>query len=71
MWYVIPTPPFVVNGEERGSWTNQEYALRDLPPHRLQGFRAARAYLAFPESGGVSLRRNYLEMMLAIAEQLE
>ena len=37
--YVIPTPPFVLDGVERGSWQNREYALRDPPPHELEGFQ--------------------------------
>jgi uncharacterized protein (DUF1810 family) len=70
MWYVIPTPPFVVGGVERGSGQNREYALRDPPPRELEGFQAARAYLDFPEEDGVSLRRNLCDIFVAIAEQL-
>ncbi len=58
MWYVFPTPPYVQDGVERGTRKNREYALRDPPPHELEGFLAARAYLDFPEEDGVSLRRN-------------
>ena len=28
MWFLIPTPPYVVDGKERGSIRNQRYALR-------------------------------------------
>jgi len=61
MWYVIPTPPYFVNGVEMGSFTNKLYALR--------GECEAHAYLTF-ERDGVSLRRNYLEMMQAVRDQL-
>ena len=71
MWYVIPTPPFVLGGVERGSGQNREYALRDPPPRELEGFQAARAYLDFPEEDKVSLRRNLRDIFVAIAQQLE
>ena len=71
MWYVIPTPPFVMDGIERGSQMNREYALRDPPPRALEGFQAARAYLDFPEEDGVNLRRNLCDIFVAIALQLE
>jgi uncharacterized protein (DUF1810 family) len=71
MWYVIPTPPFVMGGIERGSRMNREYALRDPPPRELEGFQAARAYLDFPEEKGVSLRQNLCDIFVAIAQQLE
>ena len=51
----------VVNGEERGSYMNQQYCLRDHPPNNLRGDDAARAYLTFKEDG-VDLRRNLIEM---------
>ena len=50
---------------------NRSYALRDLPPNTHVGFDAARAFLTFPTTDGVNLRNNYLEMMTAIADQLE
>ena len=50
---------------------NRRYALRDPPPNQLSGDRAAQAYLLFPETDGVSLRKNYITMMHAVAEQLE
>ena len=71
MWFVIPTPPFVVGGEERGSMTNREYALRDHPPNNLEGFQAARAYLDFPEEEGVHLRSNLVLILSAIITQLD
>jgi uncharacterized protein (DUF1810 family) len=69
-WYIFVTHPYVVNGEERGSDTNQDYALRDLHPNRLRGDDAARAYLRFA-ADGVNLRANYVLIMTAVAEQLE
>eukprot|EP00931_Biecheleriopsis_adriatica_P111085 TRINITY_DN85427_c0_g1_i1.p1 TRINITY_DN85427_c0_g1~~TRINITY_DN85427_c0_g1_i1.p1 ORF type:complete len:201 (-),score=33.17 TRINITY_DN85427_c0_g1_i1:8-610(-) len=69
-WYIFPTAPWVVDGVERGSMTNKSYALRDHRPNQLRGDDAARAYLR-TEAEGVCLRRNYIEMMTAVAEQLE
>eukprot|EP00927_Polykrikos_kofoidii_P065829 TRINITY_DN61547_c0_g1_i1.p1 TRINITY_DN61547_c0_g1~~TRINITY_DN61547_c0_g1_i1.p1 ORF type:complete len:163 (+),score=20.24 TRINITY_DN61547_c0_g1_i1:58-546(+) len=62
MWYIVPTPPFIVNGVEVGSKTNQHYALRSDDQ--------ARGFLAF-EADGVNLRNNYLEIMNEIASQLQ
>lgn len=70
-WYIFPTAPYVVNGVERGSWTNRKYALRDPPPNQHRGVDAAKAYLTFPEHDGVSLRRNYIEMMQACIGQFK
>mmetsp|Transcript_65690 Transcript_65690/g.108999 ORF Transcript_65690/g.108999 Transcript_65690/m.108999 type:complete len:406 (-) Transcript_65690:86-1303(-) len=61
MWFIIPTPPYVVNGVERGSSQNRKYALRSDDE--------ARAYLAY-EADGINLRSNYLEIMCAVREQL-
>ena len=66
---MFPVAPWVVDGQERGSAQNREYALRDTDDP-LRGDAAARAFLRF-ESGGQNLRANYLEMMTAVAEQLE
>lgn len=66
MWYVIPTAPWVVKGVERGSYTNRRYALRDLPPNEKKGDDAARAYLSCKY-----LRKNYIKIVNAIADQLE
>lgn len=60
MWYVIPTAPWIVNGEERGSFTNRRYALRDVDNPK-SGVKAATAYLKRPiGKRGVHLRGNYL-----------
>lgn len=61
MWFVIPTPPYVVNGVEKGSCNNRKFALRSA--------EEARAYLEF-EADGVNLRSNYLEIMSAVRDQL-
>ena len=73
-WYVFPTPPYVDGrGREAGSGHNREYALRDPPPHELQGVLAAQAFLQFPPSGpdGVDLRANYLAMLRTVQRQLD
>ena len=59
-WFVLPVAPWIVDGVERGSPTNQYYALRTD--------EQAVAYLQF--DAGV-LRRNYLAMLAAIEAQLE
>lgn len=61
MWYVIPTPPYVVDGVERGSERNRRYALRSMAE--------VRAYLSYV-ADGVDLRRNYLGMMDAVRNRL-
>ena len=61
-WYLLPTPPFIKDGEEVGSPTNRTYALRTDAE--------AKAYLAFKHPT-VSLRTNYLEMMQLVASKLE
>jgi uncharacterized protein (DUF1810 family) len=63
MWYVIPTPPHIVNRVERGSSINRRYALRSDDE--------VRAYLRYvdPETG-IDLRSNYLEIMMAVRDQL-
>ncbi len=70
-WYIFPTGPWVVNGVERGSYTNQLYALRDHPPNQHRGEDAARAFLTFPTVQGVCLRENYIRMMTEVGNQLE
>eukprot|EP00928_Gymnodinium_smaydae_P082266 TRINITY_DN65648_c0_g1_i1.p1 TRINITY_DN65648_c0_g1~~TRINITY_DN65648_c0_g1_i1.p1 ORF type:complete len:196 (+),score=47.87 TRINITY_DN65648_c0_g1_i1:84-590(+) len=62
MWFVVPTPPFLVDGEERGSPANRRYAIRSD--------EEGAAFLAF-RSDGVDLRQNYLQIMNAIRQQLE
>ena len=60
-WYCIPTPPYVMNGVERGSPINQKFAIRSHDE--------ARSYLQF-SFDGVDLRANYVELMSAVREQL-
>eukprot|EP00927_Polykrikos_kofoidii_P001514 TRINITY_DN10570_c0_g1_i1.p1 TRINITY_DN10570_c0_g1~~TRINITY_DN10570_c0_g1_i1.p1 ORF type:complete len:159 (-),score=35.42 TRINITY_DN10570_c0_g1_i1:133-609(-) len=69
-WFIFPVAPWVVNGEERGSATNMQYCLRDLPPNNLSGDDAAAAYLGFKDDE-VSLRQNYVDIMNAVADQVE
>eukprot|EP00929_Paragymnodinium_shiwhaense_P006394 TRINITY_DN10972_c0_g1_i1.p1 TRINITY_DN10972_c0_g1~~TRINITY_DN10972_c0_g1_i1.p1 ORF type:complete len:221 (+),score=33.59 TRINITY_DN10972_c0_g1_i1:57-665(+) len=61
MWYMLPTAPYMVGGVEMGSSRNKTYALRSD--------REVLDYLEF-EADNVSLRRNYLQMMLAVRDQL-
>eukprot|EP00913_Durusdinium_trenchii_P003237 g2993.t2 len=62
MWFMIPTPPYLVDGIERGSARNRRFALRTD--------EEVREYLRF-EADGVSLRQNYLGLMKAILDQLK
>lgn len=61
MWFVVPTPPHVVNGIEKGSLNNCKFSIRSD--------EEARAYLNF-RADGVELRSNYIEVMEALREQL-
>ncbi|CAE7742179.1 unnamed protein product [Symbiodinium pilosum] len=61
IWYIFPTPPYVRNGEESGSPTNKFYAIRSD--------EEASAFLSFDEDG-ICLRKNYVEMVQAVLQQL-
>jgi len=62
MWFVIPTPPYIVNGLEHGSSTNMKYSLRtDEESH---------SFLKF-EADGVNLRNNYIDIITAVRDQLQ
>jgi uncharacterized protein (DUF1810 family) len=61
-WYFLPTPPYVVDGVERGSFMNRKYALRDDAQ--------AHTFLEFSREG-VHLRRNYMSIVQAVRIQLE
>merc|ERR1719336_1515746 len=69
-WYVFPVAPWVVNGREQGSFHNMRYALRDSRK-ALTGDKAAWAYLTLPETDGINLRKNYIQTMTVVAEQIE
>merc|ERR1719188_338046 len=60
-WFILPTPPYVVNGREVGSPMNREFALRSDE----EGI----AYLRFRD-GSVNLRQNYFDIMVSIRDQL-
>eukprot|EP00435_Cladocopium_sp_Y103_P004564 s44_g1.t1 len=62
IWFVFPTPPYVENGVERGSPKNQFFAIRS--------YEEALAFLNFQEDG-VNLRKNYLEILEVLQEQLK
>ena len=75
MWYIIPTPPYVVDGEEKGSDQNKKFALRNSTDKTkmgyLKGDEAAKAYLTFPTTDGVNLRQNLYDIFLAISNKLK
>jgi len=63
LWFILPTAPYIVDGEEGGSRMNRKYALR--------GDDCVKAYLEYEDkSSGVNLRRNYLAIARAIHVQL-
>jgi uncharacterized protein (DUF1810 family) len=62
MWFIFPTPPWIVRGMEMGSGTNMHYALRTD--------EQAKAYLRF-EASGVNLRANYIEITTVVRDQLK
>lgn len=72
-WYILPTAPWIVNGTERGSWTNQRYCLRDAKagPKSKVGYEACVDYLRMPETDSVNLRQNYIDICDAISEKLQ
>lgn len=61
MYFIIPTPPYIVKGVERGSADNRKYALRSDDE--------VEAFLGFQDEG-VDLRGNYLGIMRAVRDQL-
>jgi uncharacterized protein (DUF1810 family) len=61
-WFILPTPPYVVNGVEQGSRTNRYFTLRDD--------EEVKAYLEF-EKQGVNLRDNYITILTEIKAQLK
>eukprot|EP00760_Papus_ankaliazontas_P028433 PhM_4_TR3709/c0_g2_i1/m.62829 len=61
-WYVLPTAPWIVNGVERGSPINAHHALR--------GDEQVGAFLQ-TQYDGVDLRRNYIAIVEAMADQVE
>ena len=69
IWYLIPTPPYIVNGEEKGKPINVTYALRDYDGDS-KGEQAAKAYLDYNNPGGVKLGENYYNLLEAINKQL-
>jgi uncharacterized protein (DUF1810 family) len=62
IWYLFPTPPFLVDGIERGSRQNRYYALR-TPDE-------ATAYLQHTHPQ-VNLRQNFLNLLTAVHDQLQ
>ena len=62
MWYLVPTPPFLMDGVEVGSSMNRRYALRSDAE--------VKSYLQFTRSD-VDLRKNYVDLANVIVQQLE
>lgn len=57
LWFMLPTPPYIVNGKECGSETNRYFVLRDDAP---------KAYLKMKP-----LRSNYVAICQAMECQLK
>lgn len=62
MWYLVPTPPYLIDGVEVGSSMNRRYALRSD--------QEVISYLQFNRPD-VDLRQNYVDLAKAIVQQLE
>lgn len=61
VWFMVPTPPYIVDSVERGSFMNRKYALRTD--------KEGRAFLHF-KADGIDLRANYLEIMTVLRDQM-
>ena len=68
IWYLIPTPPYIVDGKVKVSGENKEYALRDYDGD-IEGKQAAKAYLDYNKEG-VNLGENYYNLLNAIDKQI-
>ena len=68
IWYLIPTPPYIVDGKVKVSGENKEYALRDYDGD-ITGKQAAKAYLNYNQDG-VNLGENYYNLLNAIDKQI-
>ena len=55
MWFMIPTPPYVVDGVERGSARNRRFALRSD--------EEVREYLRRGEAGAGAADQGGLEVL--------
>lgn len=62
IWYLLPTPPYMVHGVERGSVMNRRFALRSDAQ--------VVAYLHW-DRAGVNLRQNYVDFLRQILRQLQ
>ena len=69
IWYLIPTPPYIVDGIEKGSDENKEYALRDNVGDS-KGEQAAKTYLNYNQDG-VNLGENYYNLLNAINDKIK
>lgn len=68
IWYLIPTPPYIVDGKVKVSDENKKYALRDNDDD-IEGKQAAKAYLDYNQEG-VNLGENYYNLLNAIDKQI-
>lgn len=64
IYYYVPTPPYIKNGQESGSRENRRMALRDYPDAQ-DGLLAAKAFVE-----NETLKKRLLDMYTAIHEQL-
>jgi uncharacterized protein (DUF1810 family) len=69
IWYLIPTPPYIVDDIEKGSDENKEYALRDNVGDS-KGEQAAKTYLNYNQDG-VNLGENYYNLLNAINDKIK
>lgn len=69
IWYLIPTPPYIVDSIEKGSDENKEYALRDNVGDS-KGEQAAKTYLNYNQDG-VNLGENYYNLLNAINDKIK
>ena len=69
IWYLIPTPPYIFKGIEKGSDENKKYALRDNGDDS-KGEQAAKAYLNYNHNG-VNLGENYYNLLNAINDKIK
>jgi uncharacterized protein (DUF1810 family) len=69
IWYLIPTPPYIFKGVEKGSDENKKYALRDNGDDS-KGEQAAKAYLNYNHNG-VNLGENYYNLLNAINDKIK
>lgn len=68
IWYLIPTPPYIVNGKEKVTSENKNFALRDNEKDN-KGIKAAKAYLNYNKED-IKLGENYYNLLNAIDKKI-